>query len=362
MKLSIVATLYRSAPYLDEFHQRASTAAADIDPDYEILLVDDGSPDESANLAKALVRRDPRVRLVELSRNFGHHKAILTGLRLARGDLVFLIDSDLEEPPELLADFAQELAATGADVVYGVQRTRKGGWFERASGALFYRAFRWLGQCQVPANLVTARLMKRDYVRALVRHRDREVFLAGLWVITGFHQVPLEVNKASKGTTTYTLARKLSVLVNAITSFSNRPLAAIFHLGCLVLAVSTTAAACLLIRRLFFDTMLDGWPSLILSVWFLGGLTLFCQGIIAIYLAKVFSEVKRRPYTIIRALHGFAGDAPHARRRRHRSANRTILHGPAPRVRPDPPGSRLEGPRRPDSAVRPAPEAARTEP
>jgi putative glycosyltransferase len=304
MELSIVSTLYRSAPYLREFCARALAAGTRASGDCELILVDDGSPDESCAIARELCRNDPRIGLVELSRNFGHHKAILTGLAYARGRRVFLIDCDLEEAPEWLGRFDREQAETGADVVYGVQEARKGGLFERWSGRAFYRALRVLTAEPVPANMVTARLMTREYVRALVRHRDREVFLAGLWSTTGFRQAGLPVAKRSKGTTTYTLRRKLAILVNAVTSFSNRPLVGIFYLGCAILAGSSAAALLLAVRHIFFGEYLAGWPSLIVSIWFLGGLGLFCQGVTAVYLSKVFSETKRRPYTVVRARYG----------------------------------------------------------
>jgi putative glycosyltransferase len=304
MELSIVATLYRSAPYLREFAARALTAAAEVADRVELILVDDGSPDESREIALELCREDSRIGLIELSRNFGHHKAIMTGLAAARGQRVFLIDCDLEEAPEWLARFDREMVSLDADVVYGVQTARKGGVVERWTGEAFYRLLRVLTTEPVPANIVTARLMTRDYVRSLVRHRDREVFLAGLWSTTGFRQVGLPVAKGSKDTTTYSLRRKLAILVNAVTSFSNRPLVLIFYLGCVILGVSSLAAITLIIRHLFFGEFLTGWPSLIVSIWFLGGLGLFCQGLTAIYLSKVFSETKRRPYTIIRRRYG----------------------------------------------------------
>ena len=131
MRLSIVTTLYRSARHLDEFHARVSAAAARFTPDYEIVLVNDGSPDDSLAVALKLLERDDRVRIIDLARNFGHHKAMMTGLAEARGDLVFLIDSDLEEPPELLTEFAEAIHDGQADVVYGVQDQRRGGLVER---------------------------------------------------------------------------------------------------------------------------------------------------------------------------------------------------------------------------------------
>src|SRR6266850_5035889 len=169
MRLSIVTTLYRSAPYLEEFCQRAQQAAQKITPDYEIILVNDGSPDDSLAQAIKLHERHPRISVIDLSRNFGHHRALMAGLTQAQGEKVFLIDSDLEEEPEWLETFNTAMTE-GIDVVYGVQNHRKGAWFERVSGAIFYRLFNWLAEVPIPTNAVTARLMTRQYVKSLLLH------------------------------------------------------------------------------------------------------------------------------------------------------------------------------------------------
>lgn len=307
MRLSVVSTLYCSAPYLEEFFRRASAAARQLTDDYELVFVNDGSPDAALDLALDLQRRDPHLRVVDLSRNFGHHKAMMTGLAHARGDHVFLIDCDLEEGPELVGEFHQTLIKSGADVVYGVQAARKGAWFERVSGALFYRLFNLLSREQIPANHTVARLMTRRYVDALLEHHEREFIIAGLWVRTGFRQVAHTVVKKSKGTSTYSLARRIAVFVDAVTSFTSKPLEGMFYLGLAIVSLSTTAAAWLVVRWLFFGAFLAGWPSLIVSIWLLGGLTIFCLGVIGIYLAKVLSEVKQRPRTIVRAVYETQG-------------------------------------------------------
>jgi putative glycosyltransferase len=308
--LSIVTTLYRSAASLREFHQRVTGAAASLG-DYEVVYVNDGSPDESLQLALELFRADPHVRVVDLARNFGHHKAMMTGLAHARGDLVFLIDSDLEEDPELLPIFVDLLRESDADVVYGVQQERRGDVVERWSGWLFFKVFNLLSDYRIPENVLTVRLMTRRYVSALLAHRERETTIAGLWAITGFRQVERPVVKHVKSTTTYSLAHKINILVNAITSFSHRPLILIFYLGLVIGCTASAAAIYLVIRRLFFGIALPGWPSLIVSVWMLGGLMLVSIGIIGIYLSRVFIETKQRPYTIVGQIYDHAtGPAP----------------------------------------------------
>lgn len=310
MDLSIVSSLYRSAAYLEEFHRRASATARQLGLDYEIVLVNDGSPDESLEIALELQRRDPRLCVVDLSRNFGHHKAMMTGLAHARGRRVFLLDADLEEEPELLQAFAEAMDRTGADVVYGVQQSRKGGAIERATGALFYRLFNWLSAEEVPANQLCARLMTRRYVDSLLAHRDREIFLAGLWSATGYRQVGVPAHKLHKGVSSYTLRRKIALAVNSVTSFSTRPLVMIFYLGIAILFLSLGAAGALIVRHLFFGQLLPGWASTMVALCFMGGLNLFCVGIVGIYLAKVFSEAKDRPFTVVRDVYrgGAGGD------------------------------------------------------
>lgn len=303
MKLSIVTSLYRSAPFVREFWERATRAAGQLSPDYEIVFVNDGSPDDSLAAALDLFREDPHVVVVDLARNFGHHKAMMTGLAHAVGERVFLLDCDLEEEPELLSVFWEQMDASSADVVYGVQESRKGGWFERASGSVFYRCFNAMSPVPVPANAVTARLMTRRYVESLLQHRDREVFLVGLWALTGYEQLPVPVHKSKRPGTSYTLRHRISVAVNSVTSFTNTPLVVVFYLGLVISLLSIAAAAYLVFHRLFIGTYSAGWPSLIVSVWLLGGLTILCLGIIGIYVAKVFSETKRRPYTTVRATH-----------------------------------------------------------
>jgi putative glycosyltransferase len=300
ISLSIVTSMYRSAAYLEEFYNRCCVATQPLTDAFEIVFVNDGSPDDSLALALRLRDGDPRVRVVDLSRNFGHHKALMTGLARARGDRVFLIDCDLEEDPAWLLAFDREMRASSADVVYGVQSSRKGGWFERTTGALFFSVFNRLLTTPIPANVVTARLMTSRYVRALTAHRDREVCLAGLWQITGFEQLAMAVEKRSRGQSSYSARHRVSVLVNALTSFSNRPLLYIFQLGSLVMLLSLVAGAALMYAALNGQVGVPGWASIMVSIWFLGGLTIFCVGVLGIYIAKVFTETKDRPYTVIR--------------------------------------------------------------
>ncbi|MBW4710817.1 glycosyltransferase family 2 protein [Roseobacter sp. YSTF-M11] len=305
MKLSVVATLYQSENYISEFCRRATKSARSLsDDDYEIVLVNDGSPDNSLHVAVEITEKDPHIVVVDLSRNFGHHKAMMTGLSYAQGDQVFLVDSDLEEDPELVETFSKQMRDEGCDVVYGVQQRRKGNWFERWSGRWFYSLFKTLTGLTLPENVVTARLMSRRYVDALLSHREREVFMAGLWHITGFDQRPHAIKKHSTSTTTYTLRKKMSVLVNSVTSFSNAPLVGIFYIGLSISTLALCYIVYLVVYRVFLATPLSGWTSVMASIWLIGGMIISFIGIVGIYLSKIFSETKQRPYTIIRQVYG----------------------------------------------------------
>lgn len=299
--LSIVTTLYLSAPYVAEFVERIHRTAASLTSNYEIVIVNDGSPDNSVDIAKAMAAGDSRLVVVDLSRNFGHHKAMMAGLMHARGDHVFLIDVDLEEPPELLAEFWHRMSAEkGVDVVYGKLRERKGGWFERVSGRLYYATVNRLGGVEIPKNISTVRLMTRRYVDSLLQFREREMFMSGLWFATGYRQVPLEITKSSKGESTYDIGKKLALLTNSIVVFSNKPLLFIFHTGLLISLASAIYVAYLLYVRMFMATPPSGWTSLMASIWLIGGLIILFLGVIGIYLSKIFIEVKQRPYVTVR--------------------------------------------------------------
>jgi len=305
LTLSIVTSMYQSEEFLTEFHARCTAAAERLAASsYEIIFVNDGSPDQSLQKAIGLHTRDSHVRVIDLSRNFGHHKALMTGLAHARGELVFLVDCDLEEDPAWLLTFHEAMRASRADVIYGVQAERKGDWIERTAGRVFFSVFNRMLTHPIPVNVVTARLMTARYVKALVSHQERELCLSGLWVITGFEQRPIAVEKGSRPTSSYTTRKRLSVFANAITSFSNRPLVYIFQIGMAVMILSVVAAIVLLYMRLNGQVGVPGWASIMVSIWFLGGLIIFCVGVIGMYLAKIFTEIKQRPYTIIRAEYG----------------------------------------------------------
>ena len=303
MKLSAVTTLFHSYPFIEEFYQRITAEIKKITDDYEIIFVNDGSPDNSTEAVLQLHESDGSVILIELSKNFGHHKAMMTGLRLAEGDYIFMIDSDLEEDPELLSAFWQQLRdSKDTDVVFGVQKKRKGSWFEKVSGKLYYTLISMLSTTKYPVNTLTARIMSRRYLEALKGFEEKEADLWGLFVLTGFKEERIMVNKKHKGKSTYTLRRKIGVAIDTITTLTHKPLYLITVLGVIVTIASILNA--LVLTIIYFRTGdMSSQKIIIGSIWLMGGFILTALGIISIYLSKMFLEVKNRPLTIIRKIY-----------------------------------------------------------
>lgn len=304
MKLSIVSTMYHSAEYVAEFCERITPQAEAIaGQDYEIILVNDGSPDNALDVALEVQRKLPHIRVVDLSRNFGHHPAIITGLGLAQGEHVFLIDIDLEEPPEILAEFwASFHNAQGVDVVGGVQVARLGAAQERYAGGLAWRLLQKLSSTELPANLITARLMSRAYVDALMSYKEKELFLAALCSDVGFKQIFIPVQKTDNATTTYTFRRKLSLFLNGITAFSTKPLMVSIAVSMILAGITALIGLYALFMGLFGGTV-PGWASTVLLVTAATSIITFLQGMNGLYVAHIFTEVKNRPLTIVRKIH-----------------------------------------------------------
>ncbi len=311
MKLSIVSTLYRSSATIDEFCRRAFAAAQPLFDEIELVLVNDGSPDDSLDRALKLHAADPRITVVDLSRNFGHHKALMTGLAHAHGELVFVIDSDLEEEPEILGSFYERMQAGDYDAVFGVMERRKGSFVENAGGRVFFSLVGALADMQLPRDLATARLMTRDYVRALLRHREREFAIAHLFALTGFRQTSVPIRKLSLSPTTYTFGKRFEIALRHLTTTSTKLLYFNLWLGVMVSLGTAVAIVVLLVKYFVGGIAADGWTSVIVSVWFFGGLITLIQGLHGVYIANILSETKRRPYTIVRRVHR-AADRPAA--------------------------------------------------
>jgi putative glycosyltransferase len=324
--LSIVTTLYRSRQYIERFYAEACRVADAIGLSFEIVLVNDGSPDDSLDVARAIHDRDRRVKIVDLSRNFGHHRALMTAFACASADLVYVTDVDLEEPMDFLKTCHERFRQDDCDVVYGYQVERRGKWLTRVTGELFRKVFNFLCNTKLPRNPVTARLMSKRYVASLLEHREHDPYIVGLWVTTGYNQVGLPVDKQYSGFSTYSTLRRIRLAVHSIVSFSSRPLLLSAGIGIVICMLASLYVIYLIGQWAILGNPIEGWTSLIVSVWFLGGINLFFIGLVGLYISKIFAEVKQRPNVIIRQVYG---ELPATRR----DAQTTpIRHGAAERV------------------------------
>lgn len=300
-RLSIVATLYKSAPYVSEFCRRAAEAAQKlVGEDFEIVLVNDGSPDDSLAIARRSIETYPNLRVIELSRNFGHHAAIIAGLDRSRGGLVFYIDSDLEEDPALLVEFSNKLTEE-LDVVFGFHNRVGEPLLRRWTSRAFWGLLSAVSETEITVNMANVRLMRRVYVDALLAMPDRNLFLGGMFPWPGFRQQGIPIERSRREATSYSLAGRMRLALIAAISFSKRPLLFVFALGACISAGSFTVGLFLIVNRILRNSdVLDGWTSLMISVWFLGGLLLGATGVLGLYIAQIFDQVRSRPRYLVR--------------------------------------------------------------
>ncbi|MCF8296585.1 MAG: glycosyltransferase family 2 protein [Bacteroidales bacterium] len=304
--LSIITTLYNSEIFLDDFISQCISALAEIQCNsYEIIFVNDGSPDDSLNTILNLKKKNENIVLIDLSRNFGHHYAISAGLSVSKGDLVFLIDCDMEVSPKVLIDFKNIIDNSDTDVVYGVQKVRKGSFIKRELGGIFWKAFNLFSETKMPKNVITERLMKRPYVDSLKTLGDKNLFLGGMMYWVGYNQKSIEVNKKNrKGKSSYSFSKRLNLFVEAITSFSEQPLKLIFKLGVLITLMAILVIIFMIIRKIFYpESILLGYTSIIISVFFSLGILTSSIGIIGIYLSRIFKQTQNRPNYIIKKIY-----------------------------------------------------------
>ena len=302
-KISIVTSLYNSAPHLGEFYRRTRDAVQKTKCDYEFIFVNDGSPDDSLHKALEFIE-DQNVKIIDLSKNFGQHQALIMGLQHATGDFIFMLDSDLEEAPESLIDFYQLLSSRDdVDVVYGVRKKRHDPIFLRFLSKSFYYFFYKLTGIREVNNILVLRLMTRRYVDALLLHNEKTLFISGLFHLTGFTQIPVTVEKTYKGYSDYSYSRRIFLALDAITSFSSKPLNYIAAFGFALSVVSVIFSLAIIYKKIVYGIPITGWASLAASMWLIGGLILFSIGTLGIYISKIFNEVKNRPLSIVKKIY-----------------------------------------------------------
>ncbi len=300
--LSIVVPCYNEAACLAVLHARVSAAAhAAVGDDHEIVLVNDGSRDDSWAVMERLAAADPRLVAINLSRNHGHQLALTAGLDLCAGERILIIDADLQDPPELLGDMLATMAAERADVVYAVRRRREGEtFFKKLTASIFYRVLDRVTDTPIPIDTGDFRLMSRRALNAFLSLPEQARFIRGMVAWVGFRQVPFAYDRDERlaGESKYPLGKMIRFALDAVTGFSTAPLRLASHLGLVLTGLSLLLFAYIAVGWIS-GSAVQGWTSTMLVVVFLGAVQMFVLGMIGEYLGRLYVESKRRPLYMV---------------------------------------------------------------
>jgi len=314
MMLSIVVPCFNEEACLGELHERLSAAARSaVGKNYELVLVNDGSRDGSWPAMRRMAATDPNLVAVNLSRNHGHQLALTAGLDLCRGDTILIIDADLQDPPELLTPMLQALSESGADVVYGVRRSRAGETaFKRATAHGFYRLLSRATEVDIPLDAGDFRLMSRRALDALLAMPEQARFIRGMVAWIGFKQLPFAYDRQERfaGETKYPLKKMMRFAFDALTGFSSAPLKLASHAG-LWLSFGSVLLVLYIAYAWLSGRSIQGWTSLMLVVVILGAIQMFVLALMGEYIGRLYNEAKKRPLYIVEDIAG--GDGQHAR-------------------------------------------------
>lgn len=305
--LSIVVPCFNEEECLLALHERLSKAAlASFGDDYELVLVNDGSRDSSWQIMRQLASSDPHVVGVNLSRNHGHQLALTAGLDLARGELILIIDADLQDPPELLSDMIMTMRSEAADVVYGVRRSRSGETaFKRATAHGFYRLLARATDVAIPLDAGDFRLMSRRALNVLLAMPEQARFIRGMVAWIGFKQVPILYDRSERlaGETKYPFSKMFRFALDALTGFSSAPLKLASHAG-LALSIGSLLIVLYILYAWLAGQSIQGWTSLMLVVVVLGAVQMFVLALMGEYIGRLYNEAKRRPLYIVQEIAG----------------------------------------------------------
>jgi glycosyltransferase involved in cell wall biosynthesis len=300
-ELSVIVPVFNEQDNLICLYQRIRASLDGVEPDFEIVFVDDGSRDRSLEIMHTLAARDVHVCVVELARNFGHQVAISAGLDYARGRGVIIMDADLQDPPEVLPQFIEKWRE-GHDVVYAIRNNRKEGWLKVKAYSVFYRLLQHIASIEIPLDAGDFCIMDRKVVDILVQMPERNRFVRGIRSWVGLDQVGLAYERQARhaGQPKYTLTRLTYLALDGLVSFSYIPLRMITLLGVSVSIISILLAIFYAVKKLTYGLNPPGFATTVVAIFFLAGIQLITIGVIGEYVGRIFEEVKRRPLYILR--------------------------------------------------------------
>lgn len=298
---SIVVPVFNERESLPELYRRVKETMDSTGEPWELIFVDDGSRDGSTEIMRDLARQDARVRPIIFARNFGHQIAITAGLDYSKGRAVVVMDSDLQDPPEVILELIAKWRE-GNQVAYAVRAEREGEtWFKKTTASLFYRIIYRITDVKIPLDTGDFRLMDRQVVEVLKQMRERHRFPRGMVAWVGFRQAPVPYRRAARfaGETKYPFSKMFKLALDAVTSFSYFPLQLASYIGFIAAGVSIIAIPVVIVMRLFGHEAFLGQASTLLAVLFLGGVQLICVGALGEYIGRIYDEVKGRPLYIV---------------------------------------------------------------
>lgn len=301
MSISIVIPVYNEAAVIPELFRRTVKAMEAMNKEFEIIVVNDGSADDSLAELVACHREDKRFKVLDLSRNFGHQEAILAGLTFAQGDFIGIMDGDLQDPPELFADFYAKIQS-GFDVVYAIRQQRKESWYKRMAYWLYYRLLTGIAEMEIPLDSGDFCMMRRHVLEAILKMPESSLFIRGLRYWVGFRQTGITYDRQERhlGETKYDLKRLFRLAYNGIFSFSDFPIKLLGRIGYFTILGSLLYAVFVLYKRLFWAEVPEGFTTLILAIFFFGGIQLVSMRILGEYVSRIYKETRKRPLFIVK--------------------------------------------------------------
>ena len=298
---SVIVPAYNEEEVINETYKRLTAVMTGMDEPYELIFVNDGSRDKTAEIIAGFCAQDASVRLINFTRNFGHMPAITAGMDNVRGQAVFIIDADLQDPPELFPEMAARWKE-GYHVAYGKRTKRKGeSWFKKITARIFYRFIRRLTTVDLPPDTGEFRLIDRKVCDAVARLPERSRYIRGLVSWVGFKQIAVEYVREERfaGTTKYPFRKMISFALDAITAFSYKPLKLATSLGFFLSLISFVYLLVIFFQWAFTDALVSGWASTIGAVLFTQGIVLMILGLMGEYIGRIYEEIKGRPAYII---------------------------------------------------------------